>query len=185
MALAPPRCPRSPAAGWPSAGKRGKGGLRKVRLAGAREGGRRGAPRRRRATCTCYVAAASARAAGAGARGVTRGKRGGAGSGVGVCARRGCGHLRAPRRARTPASGALAGARVGPGGGGARQAARPAPSPYTCRQSSVRPRHLLCPRVAMCHVKGPPRRTPAAASTLDPQGGGCTPWTHLLMEETR
>jgi hypothetical protein len=62
--------------------------LRKVKLAGAREGGRRGAPRRRRATCTRYVAAAPARAAWAGVWGVTRGKRGGAGRGAGVCARR-------------------------------------------------------------------------------------------------
>ena len=45
-------------------------------------------------------------------------------------------------------------------GRGARQAARPAPSPFNAPTKSVRPRHLLRPRAAMCHVKGPSARRP-------------------------
>lgn len=161
MAWAPPRCPRSPSARWPSAGKRGKGGLRKVKLAGAREGGRRGAPRRRRATCTRYVAAAPARAAWAGVWGVTRGKRGGAGRGAAsaraASGRAVSGRPRALASARV--RGAVVGARMGLGGHKTGRA--PRAQTISCTdKSSVRPRHLLCPRAAMCTLKRPPRGAP-------------------------
>ena len=149
--------------------------MRKVRHAGAREGGRRGAPRRRRATCTCYVAAASAHAAWAGVWGVTRGKRGWAGCGAGVCARRGCGHLRAPRRARTPASGALAGARVGPGGGRKTCRAPRAQSIYVpTKQRATTPPAL--PARRNVPRKRPPAAHPSRGQYLGPPGR----WMHPL-----
>ena len=161
MAWARPRCPWISAARRPSVGKREKGGLRKVRHAGAREGGRRGAPHAQARHVHTL------RGGGASMRGV--GGRAGRDAGQTGRGWQRRGRLRAPRagaplagvrarRERTPASGAL-----GPElalGRGARQAARPAPSPFNAPTKSVRPRHLLRPRAAMCHVKGPSARRP-------------------------